>query len=163
MGTVMTDKKNQSFTADQLKEAYQASSQFDPFMGLDFEVVNPGEIVYRMEIAKNHLSSPDVAHGGSVAAMMDATLGMSALSYAVTQGKLCATVEFKINYLGPAMLGDKLVGKGKLDFTGNRLVVTSGEIINAESSKLVAKGMGTFNLYPIDKQSHFLKKVKKPS
>ncbi len=144
--------------ADTLKNIYKKIGRFDHFMGLDFEIHSPGDITYSMEITEDHLSSPDAAHGGSIAAMMDATLGMSALSYAVTKGKLCATVEFKINYTGPAKPQDILTGHGKLDFIGNRLVVSSAEIRNKNTGELVAKGLGTFNLYPMDKKSFFHQK-----
>jgi len=60
-------------------------------------------------------------------AMVDAVLGVPVLSHAVTEDKLCATVEFKINYIAPAKLGDKLVGTNTIDFKGKSLVVSSGQ------------------------------------
>ena len=124
-------------------------------MAMDFDIPTPGEVIYTLKLNQHHQSSPHTVHGGSLAAMMDATLGLSALSHAVTQGKLCATVEFKMNYLEPATPDEELEGKAHIDFTGKRLVVTSAEIKSKNNGKLLAKGMGTFNLYPMDKHGWF--------
>ena len=136
---------------ESFQKLYKQICQFDAHLGMDFEIHTPGDVTYRLALTDAHQSSPKSIHGGTLAAMMDATLGLSALSFAVTKGQLCSTVEFKINYLEPAKPGDVLEGRGELDFTGNRLVVTSAKIWEKESGKLLAKGMGTFNLYPMDK------------
>ncbi len=143
-------------TAKQLEEAFKKSSKFDQLLGMSFEVVQPGEVIYKMKITDNHLSSPDTCHGGAIAAMMDAVLGLPVLSQAVTEDKLCATVEFKINYIKPARLGDELIGTNTIDFKGKSLVVSSGQIKNAKTGDLLAKGLGTFNLYPAEKVANFL-------
>lgn len=135
--------------AKDLEKLFKKNSKFDITLGMDFKIIKAGEIEYTMTISEAHLSSPTVSHGGALAGMMDNVLGVTALSYAVTQEKLCSTVEFKINYLNPAKLGDKLTGTAQIDYIGKRLVVTSGFIKCGD--KLIAKGMGTFNLYPMEK------------
>ena len=117
-------------------------------------IVNPGEIIYEMEVLEKHLATKTTIHGGMVAAMMDGVLGVAALTDVVNQKKLVATVEFKINYFKPAYLGDKLKGLGRVDFRGNRIIATSGEIYN-QNNELVAKAMGTFNAYPVEKSDIF--------
>jgi len=132
---------------------YSELVQFDKHLGMEFTIRSPGDITYTLEIKKQHLTSPDAAHGGVIAAMMDATLGITALSWAVSKGKLCATVEFKINYLSPARPGDILEGTGDIDFTGSKLIVTSAKIIEKKSKRLIAKGIGTFSQYPISRKT----------
>jgi uncharacterized protein (TIGR00369 family) len=112
----------------------------------------PGDITYTLDIQKHHMASPDACHGGVISGMMDAVLGVTALSFAVSKGNLCATVEFKINYLSPVKLGDHLEGRGEIDFYGSKLMVTSGAIIEQNSGRLVAKGLGTFSQYPLSKK-----------
>lgn len=160
----MNDSTNlKTINIKNLKEVYQSINSFDPHLGMNFDIHEPGNISYYLNIKKEHMSSPDAAHGGVLAAFMDATLGMSALSLAVTQNKLCATVEFKINYLGPVSLGDSLIGRGSIDFQGKSLIVSSAEI-KKENGDLVAKGLGTFNLYPVNKKVFFnLRKIKNES
>jgi len=137
-------------------EEFNHYNSFGDFMGHQIEIIEAGHIKFSMEIKDHHLSSPNVAHGGAISSLMDAVLGVSVLSWAVTNKMICSTVEFKVNYLSPAHLGETLVGEGLIDFKGKSLAVSSGEIIEKKTGRRVAKGLGTFNLYPATKKD-FLK------
>lgn len=130
------------------------TNQFDHYNELKLSVLTPGHIEYTMEIKEKHLSSPGLCHGGVISSMMDAVLGCATLTHAFTQNCLCSTVELKLNFIAPVHLGDTLRGIGKIDHAGKSLVISSGEIFDLKTSKLVAKGMGTFNLYPIEKNNY---------
>lgn len=134
---------------------YKDLVQFDRHLGMDLTVHAPGEVTYVLEIQKQHLTSPDASHGGVMSAMMDAVLGVAALSWAVSKGNLCSTVEFKINFLSPGRPGDTMQGNGKVDFTGSKIIVSSGDIVEKKSGRLVAKGMGTFSQFPMSKKAAF--------
>ena len=136
------------------EKIYKEMCHFDRHLGLSLTIHTPGKITYTMTVEDKHLSTLDACHGGAIAAMMDATLGLTALSWAIHQGKLCATVEFKTNFFAPAKPGDHLEGWGEIDFTGSKLVVTNARILNKNTGQLIAKGMGTFALYPISKKGH---------
>lgn len=135
----------------ELKELYKRINHLDRTLDFELDIQEDGTVTYETIIAEKHLSSPGTCHGGALAALMDNILGVTALAHAVGQDMLCATVEFKINYLNPAKLGDKIYGEAEIDYKGQRLVVTSG-ILRTED-KLIAKGLGTFNLYPAAKSS----------
>jgi uncharacterized protein (TIGR00369 family) len=107
---------------------------------------------YEMMITEHHLSSPGVSHGGALASMMDAVLGLKALIESVRHHCLCATVEFKMNFLAPALLGDHLIGKAEIDFRGHSLIIVSGGLYHKQKNHLLCKGMGTFNVYPMNKK-----------
>lgn len=139
---------------EDLIDIYHKVNHFGRENGMKLTIVNPGEIIYEMEVLEKHLATKTTIHGGMVAAMMDGVLGVAALTDVVNQKKLVATVEFKINYFKPAYLGDKLKGLGRVDFRGNRIIATSGEIYN-QNNELVAKAMGTFNAYPVEKSDIF--------
>lgn len=96
------------------------------------------------------MATPTAIHGGMLAAMMDGIIGVAALTTVASEQKIVSTVEFKINYLKPAFLGDLLTGKGKVDHKGNRIIHASGEIYN-QKNELIAKAIGTLNAYPIEK------------
>jgi len=131
---------------------YNRVNAFGKLLGLKLTVIKPGEVEYRMEIKEEHLSNPMAAHGGAVSAMMDAILGVAALSLAVEKDKLVSTVEFKLNYYAPLKLGDKLLGRGKVTFEGNRLISSEGTIfIENANMEIASKGLGTFNAYPVTK------------
>ena len=132
-------------------ELYNSINQYGTLNELDLEVVSPGHIRYIMPVKKKHLATPIAIHGGVLSAMMDAILGVASLSASCHDGKLVSTVEFKINYLAPARLGDILVGEGKVIQKGNRLIIADGDIKIKETNKLIAKGLGTFSAYPIEK------------
>lgn len=132
---------------------YHQISHFDRHLGMSLAVLAPGRIRYHLTVGREHLSASCACHGGVIAGMMDAVLGVTALSWAVTHHKLCATVEFKIHYFAPVAEGDRLEGSGEIDFTGTKLVVVSGTINDLSSGQAVAKGIGTFTLYPLTKKA----------
>lgn len=132
-------------------DVYNKINRFGQDHGMELEVVEPGHIIYRMVVQERHLATPTTIHGGMVAALMDGVLGVAALSASGEDDKLVSTVEFKINYLNPALLGDQLVGEGKIDRKGNRIIIASGDIKAENRGVVVAKGMGTFNAYPKEK------------
>ncbi len=140
-------------------EIYHKTNHFGRENGMKLTILEPGHIEYRMEIEKKHLATQKAAHGGILAAFMDGVLGVSALSLVKDEGKLVATVEFKINYIRPCFLHDKLLGVGKVISRGKRILVSDGKIYN-QNNELVCTAIGTFNAYPIDKSdiSEFLKK-----
>lgn len=131
--------------------------KFDRFLGMKLQVHEPGVITYTLEIREEHLTAPDQCHGGVISAMMDSLLGVTALSLAVSQGNLCSTVEYKMNYLSTAKPGDIIEGKADVDFSGGTLIYTSGSIRDTASGRIIAKGMGTFLQYPISKKMETLK------
>jgi uncharacterized protein (TIGR00369 family) len=139
-----------------LEAFYNRFCHYDRHMGLKLTVQRPGKITYSLQVEERHSSFLSVCHGGVIAGMMDATLGVTALSWAIEQGKLCATVEFKTHFFTPVKVGDFLEGTGEIDFTGSRLVVTTAHITATTVRQLVAKGMGTFNLYPVSKRKDLL-------
>lgn len=146
----MTDAELMAF----FEHHYKEQVRFDKHMGMELKVESPGKVIYTLKVGEQHLTAPDSAHGGVAAAMMDATLGVAALSYAVTKGNLCATVEFKINYLRQARPGTTLISRGKVKNTGKRLVVSKADIIEEETGDLIATGLGTFTQYPADRRKN---------
>lgn len=134
-----------------LLELYQKINHFGRFLKLELEYICPGEIKYQMRVEAMHLAQPNAAHGGAVAAMMDGVLGVAALSLAVESNQLVSTVEFKISYFRPVKPGYLLEGHGIVEFSGKRLISTSGRIIEKNSGELMCTGCGTFNQYPAEK------------
>ena len=135
-----------------LEKLFKKINRFDALMGFEFKISGPGLATYRLKLEEKHMSSPGFCHGAVLAAMMDAQLGLTALSSAVTEDKLCSTVELKTNFLQPAHLGDTIVGEGSIDYKGKTLVVVSAWLKRESDGELISKGMGTFNMYPMNKK-----------
>jgi len=141
---------------------YNKTNQFGQENNFILNIVNDGEITYEMEVKEKHLATPTTIHGGVLSALMDATIGVAALSATYKNNQLVSTVEFKINFIKPAFLGDTLKGFGKIDNKGKRIIFSSGSIFN-QNGDLIATGMGTFNAYPFEKSDiakHHQKSVK---
>lgn len=133
-------------------EQYIANNHFGKTLGMNFKIVEPGLVHYFIKINKEHLATPLAAHGGVISALMDGLLGVAALSVSAQENKVVSTVEFKINFLAPALLDDELIGIGKVEQQGKRLIISSGDIIcQKRDNVLIAKAIGTFNAYPAEK------------
>ena len=131
-------------------KAYIANNHFGAMLDMEFQVGKPGEIVYHMDIQEKHLATPRAAHGGAVSAFMDGTMGVCALSQVIMDNKVVSTIEMKISFVSPALIGKKLIGTAKTIKKGKRIVFVEGEIHN-EDGDLIAMGSGTFNVYPAEK------------
>ena len=133
-------------------EHYISTNVFGKILGMDFKVISPGVVHYTIKITEDHLATSIAAHGGVIAALMDGVLGVAALSAVEKDNLAVSTIEFKINYLAPALLHDELLGIGKVEQQGKRLIVSSGDIICTNRNNVViAKAIGTFNSYPAEK------------
>jgi acyl-CoA thioesterase len=132
---------------------YKKANNFGRLIEMEFEILGPGELEYKMIITDKHLATPIAAHGGVLSTLMDSVLGICALSLFCAEGKIVSTVEMKINFLAPVFVNDRLIGRSKVLSKGKRLSVTEAEIMN-QKGVVVAKGMGTFNAYPKEKAGY---------
>lgn len=133
--------------AQNLIELYNSMNHFGRFMQMEYSILNNGLVEYKLIIREELLATQHAAHGGALAAFMDAILGVASLSAVADEGRLVATIEFKINYLKPALIGDNLTGKGKVIQKGKRILISEGEIYN-QKNELIVKAIGTFTSYP---------------
>ena len=134
-----------------LIKVYQQTNKYGIDNGFELLKFEADEIKYSMEITEKHLATPTTAHGGIIAGYMDAVLGLAALYVSAENAHLVSTVEFKINYLKPAKVGDVLIGIGKPVSKGKRIIITEGEILLESTGEKIAIATGTFNAYPYEK------------
>lgn len=131
-------------------QGYIKANHFGALLGMHFDVVEQGRVEYKMPITEKHLATPFAAHGGSISALMDATMGVCALSQVIGEDKVVSTIEMKISFVAPGLLDDTLFGTAKIVKTGKRIVFVEGEIKNQDGN-LIAFATGTFNSYPSSK------------
>jgi len=134
----------------QIIESYNKTNHFGREMGMTFEIIEPGKVIIKMPIKPLHLATLKVAHGGVIAGMMDAALGVAALSLSSTKGKIVSTVDLHMNFLVPVKLDDILTANGEVIKAGNRIFFAEA-IIENQDGEIVSKGSGTFNAYPVEK------------
>ena len=117
---------------------------------MDLELIRAGEVAYHLLITEQLLATPVAAHGGALASLIDGAIGVAGLSMVMNEEKVVSTVELKMNFLAPALKGDRLTAFGKVISKGNRLLFVECDVVN-QTGKLVAKGSGTLNVYPAKK------------
>jgi len=136
-------------------EKYDQLNHFGKLLGMDYTEVSAGKITYRLTIPEKHLATPNAAHGGVIAALMDGMLGVAALSAVAHDNKVVSTIEYKTSFFSPALLGDMLEGKAWVEKAGKRILFSTGEIVATNRNNvIIAKGMGTFNAYPAEKAGY---------
>jgi uncharacterized protein (TIGR00369 family) len=134
--------------AKSLIEKYIEQNAFGKFVGMSFNILEPGTVEYHLTVQQQHMATPLAAHGGVIASLIDGALGVAALSLVYEQNKVVSTVEYKLNYLGPALLNDHLTARAKVEHRGKRILIVSCDLycLNRQN-KLLAKALGTFNSY----------------
>lgn len=142
-------------TGNTLIDKYNQQNHFGKLIGMEFVVVQEGMVEYYLTIKKEHLATPHAAHGGIMATLVDAALGTAGLSLVAPENKVVSTIEFKINYLSPALLQDNLVATAKVEQKGKRILVISCDVICSNRGNVIlAKAMGTFNCYDAAKAGY---------
>lgn len=136
-----------------LIQKYIELNRFGKLLGMEFRILEPGVIEYRMHVSEGHLATPHAAHGGAIAALLDATVGVGALSAVCSEDKVVSTVEMKTTFFGPAFLGDELIARSVLLRKGNRILFMEATVHN-EHEELIAKASSTLNAYPKEKAGY---------
>ncbi|MBL7912181.1 MAG: PaaI family thioesterase [Bacteroidia bacterium] len=138
-----------------LIERYIAHNHFGKLIGMDFEIISEGSVDYSLIIKEEHLATPNAAHGGVISALIDGALGVAGLSSVYKENKVVSTIEYKLNFLSPALLGDQLIAKAKVEQKGKRILIISCDVFCANrENKLLAKSLGTFNAYDAAKAGY---------
>lgn len=116
-------------------------SSFATWMGIAFVGIGDGESELRLDIEPHHLNPGGIVHGGVLATLLDACVGL-ALRTKIGMESEHVTIKLDVNYLSPARTG-ALIGRGKAVQTGSRVSYGEAEL-TTEDGTLVAKGTATF-------------------
>jgi uncharacterized protein (TIGR00369 family) len=130
--------------------AYNSYNNFATLVGMSYEIISAGNVNYCIQITKELLATPFAAHGGIIASLLDASLGVTALSTVCQDDKVVSTIEFSSRFYKPAFENDVLSAYGTLLSKGNRIISCEAKVYN-QKNELIALGNGTFNAYPKEK------------
>ena len=133
-------------------QQYIIWNRFGDLLGMDFEVEKRGHVLYKMTVKEAHLATPFAAHGGSVAALIDAALGVACLTEVCEDMKVVSTVNLTISFLNPAHKDDVLSADARVTKSGKRILFVEGKVTN-QKGELVATASATMNAYPVSKIS----------
>jgi len=141
--------------AQSLIERYITHNHFGRLIGMEFSVIEKGRVEYKLKVTEQHLATPQAAHGGLISSLVDAALGVAGLSAVHEENKVVSTVEYKINFLSPALLNDELLALAKVEQQGKRLLIISCDVMATNRKNVcVAKALGTFNSYDASKAGY---------
>ena len=99
---------------------------------------------FRMTVGDHHLQAYGTAHGGSVAGLLDAAMGLAIIAR-LDPGEGCATIEMKVNFTAPVMPGE-VTATGQVSTLGRRVVVARADAINPDG-RIAATALGTFSRF----------------
>jgi len=128
--------------ARRVREIFQQAA-FVSDLGIRLADLGPGWCESVLTVAPKHRQQDGYVHAGVQATIADHTAGGAAGTLAA-EGDLVLTVEFKINFLRPA-LGERLRCRATVLRQGKTLNVAESEVFAERdgSEKLVAKAMVT--------------------
>ena len=87
--------------------------------------VRPGEVEIELPFAERLTQQHGFVHGGIVATLADTACGYAALTL-MPEERAVLTVEFKINFLAPAV-GRRIIARGRVIRSGGRLTICQAD------------------------------------
>ena len=136
-----------------LINSYISQNNFGQLLGMNFSIISLGKVEYSLKINESHLATPVAIHGGVIASLLDATVGVGALTAVCEEGKVVSTVELSISYLAPAFLNDQLTATSELVKLGQKLIFMEAKVVN-QNGALIAKATAILNAYPKEKAGY---------
>jgi len=110
--------------------------------GLLFRTISEEEYEFTAIINENHLNAAGITHGGFIAAFVDAGAGSAA--YKSADQNMCVTISLEIKFISPVKLGQKLVGKAKIQKKTRSMVFLTCEL--TVENKIVATASGVWKI-----------------
>ena len=110
--------------------------------GLLFRTISEEEYEFTTIIKENHLNAAGITHGGFIATFVDAGAGSSA--YKAADQNMCVTISLEIKFISPVKLGQKLVGKAKIQKKTRSMVFLTCEL--TVENKIVATASGVWKI-----------------
>lgn len=134
-----------------LKNDY--SQGFPAFCGFEVQRVDHGVFDTSLRIRPEHRQQDGFVHAGVMATIADHTAGYAAYT-TVSEKYRILTIEFKINYLRPAM-GDAITCRSRVISGGRKVIVSESEIYaeHRGSEEIVSKAMVTLMVVPVETQA----------
>jgi uncharacterized protein (TIGR00369 family) len=130
--------------------AYKKYNEFGRTINMDFLIYELGKVDYFLTIDEKHLAIPTNAHGGVLAALMDASVGVAALSAVCAEWQVVSTVQMNCLFLNPVFISDQLKASSIVKRKGKRLIFVDTEVVN-QKGICVASATAVLNAYPADK------------
>ena len=113
--------------------------------GLLFKTVTEDECRFKTVIKENHLNAAGIAHGGFIAALIDAGSGTAA--HRSANSSSCVTISLELKFISPVKLGQELFGKTKIQKKTKSMVFLTCELTT--ENKIVATASGVWKIFKL--------------
>ncbi len=129
-----------------MSEEFKQISTSNGFMkhngGILFRAISENKYEFKTKINENHLNNAKIAHGGFIAALIDAGVGTAA--YRTSDENVCVTISLELKFISQAKLDQELIGLAKVQKKTKSLIfLTCGLRAN---DKIVATASGIWKI-----------------
>ena len=114
---------------------------FAKLLGIEVDSVEAGHAVLSMKIRDDLKQNHGVAHGGSVAALIDSAMAIAIMPM-LSENERTTTVDLTIHYLRPLTEGTARAS-ARVVRAGKRVITVSAELFN-EQGRLAATALSTY-------------------
>jgi uncharacterized protein (TIGR00369 family) len=116
--------------------------------GVRITAIEPGVVELTIDVGNQHTQRERFVHGGMMATLADSSSGLAAMTL-LDEGDNALTVEFKLNFLRPAV-GERMVARGRVIRAGRRISVMEADIfaVTGDVETPVAKALVTYATVP---------------
>jgi len=114
---------------------------FAKLLGIEVEAVEPGHAVLTMPIRSELKQNHGVAHGGSIAAVIDSAMALAIMPM-LAENERTTTVDLTIHYLRPLTQGTARAS-ARVVRAGRRVITVSAELFD-DQGKLAATAISTY-------------------
>ena len=132
----MLDPQTESAIRARIKDA-----PFARWMGMELVSIGDGSAEFRLRMEPHHRNPGGIAHGGVIASMLDAAIGL-ALRSKMGTGSTHVTVQLQVNYLKPIREG-AMTARGAAVYSGSRMGYGEGTLLD-EDGAVLARANATF-------------------
>jgi uncharacterized protein (TIGR00369 family) len=112
--------------------------------------VSEGVLEFSYVIREEMTNPLGILHGGTTAAIIDDAVGAAVFS--LGKPDMYTTVNLAVDYFASAKAGDTIIAKTSIVKNGNQIVNTSCEVLNADRTRMIAKGHS--NLIKLQKRDN---------
>lgn len=130
-----------------LRQVIEEIIPFNKFLHMELQAIRRGYARIRLPFAEHLIGNPrkPALHGGVVATLIDTVGGAAAMTTLLSMEDRISTIDLRTDYLRFAEARE-LIGEAWLVRSGNRLVVTDMQVHHGDPQRLIARGVGVYNV-----------------
>jgi len=104
----------------------------------------------KLTLGPQHTNAIGIASGGLLMTVLDITLGAN-VSAEINFNGICPTVQFSVNLMAGARIGDELIGEAEVTKVTRSLIFANGRL--TANGQVIATASGVFKIPPAAQQA----------